>query len=54
MTYEKHILTPPLRPLVKCPLPRPPARTCAFITTSGEPVCSTAKKNKTAYLGTTV
>ena len=30
--------TPPLKPLEKVPLPRPPAKICAFITISGAPV----------------
>lgn len=37
MTYEKTIFTPPLRPLSNVPFPLPPAKTCAFITTSFEP-----------------
>lgn len=36
-TYEKTIFTPPLRPLSNVPFPLPPAKTCAFITTSFEP-----------------
>lgn len=37
VTYEKTIFTPPLRPLVNVPFPLPPAKTCAFITTSFDP-----------------
>ena len=36
-TYENTSLTPPFNPLVKCPLPLPPASTCALTTTSLEP-----------------
>lgn len=36
-THVRQILTPPLKPVLKCPLPRPPARICAFTTSSGAP-----------------
>ena len=36
-TDSVEILTPPLNPLVKCPFPRPPACTCALMTSSLAP-----------------
>ena len=38
--------TPPLKPLEKTPLPRPPANTWAFITISGAPLMQ--HRNKVA------
>ena len=35
-------LTPPFRPLSKVPFPRPPARTCAFMTMSSPPIIVSA------------
>lgn len=37
MTYSLVRWTPPLNPLSKCPLPRPPAKICALTTNSAAP-----------------
>lgn len=49
-TYFEVMCTPPLNPLSKVPLPRPPAKICAFTTYSGQSVRGQLEKRLYKYL----